>query len=1017
MKTIKSYLFGFAALAALTVGFTACQDNIDAPEVVVPHAKVQPNMTILELKEMFWDEATNYAKVIEDTADPERRFIIHGRVVSSDQEGNVFKSLIIQDETAALAFSIDAYNLYLDYRVGQDIVLDVTGMEIGKYAGLQQIGRRSWYENGNSWQVSFMSLEHFQNYAQLDGMPSRVEVDTLEMTSFAALSQQTPEVLRKYQSRIVRFKNVYFADGGKRTFSVYHTSENDDQNTTLMDRSGTGLTVRTSGYCTFFNEVLPVGNIDLVGILSYYNTSWQIIMIDIDGVIKVGEQPGTKEKPYTVEQAIKEQADGSAAAGWVKGYIVGAVAPEVSEVKSNDDIEWSAPTILDNTLVIAPTPDTKNYNECLVIGLTGGSVFQQVGNLSDNPGNLGKEILVSGTLATAYGTYGITENKGTASEFEIEGIELENGEIPEGDGSEATPYNVAQVVAKNPQSTTEALESGVWVKGYIVGSIPTGGSTTVISGMVFGTADAATTNVVIAPTPDCTDYNKCVSLQLPTGTIRTALNLSANPGNLGKAVAVKGDLMKYCGGPGVKNLTDHKLDASGGSDTPVTPPVTDGGDVPQGSGTSESPYNVAQIIALNPQSTTDAVQSGVWAKGYIVGSIPTGGSSTTITNTNFSTADAATTNLVLGPTANCTDPNQCIAIQLPNNAVRTALNLSANPGNLGKELTIKGDVMKYCGAAGLKNCSDYVLGEGGSQGGTDTPVTPSGNTYGKTTSVASGSAYVFVASGKYGTLFNKNYGYLSASDIPGGVADSFQGDASAALTFTAVNGGYNITTSEGRYLGAKSDYNTFDTTDDSASNRVWTVQFNADGTATITNAGTGKIVCQDPAYGSFGCYDASAASSYVLPYLYVLGEGGSTGGGGTVTPEPTPSDIPEGNGAEATPYNVDQVAAMNATSTSEAVASGIWVRGYIVGSISGSDIKGTVFSADGAAATNIVLAPYSNCTDYSKCISVQLPSGSARTALNLSANPGNLGKAVSVKGDVMKYMNCTGVKNVKEYAF
>jgi hypothetical protein len=136
-----------------------------------------------------------------------------------------------------------------------------------------------------------------------------------------------------------------------------------------------------------------------------------------------------------------------------------------------------------------------------------------------------------------------------------------------------------------------------------------------------------------------------------------------------------------------------------------------GGTVAEGKGTAESPYSVAQIIALNPTSTTTAVESGVYATGYIVGSMPTGGSSTTLSGTNFSTTSAATSNLVLGPTADCTDYTQCISIQLPSNtSVRSALNLSDNPGNLGKQVTIKGDVMKYCGGPGLKNCSEYSFG-------------------------------------------------------------------------------------------------------------------------------------------------------------------------------------------------------------------------------------------------------------------------------------------------------------------
>ena len=209
-------------MTTVAAALTACQDDIDAPGVNVPVPNVEPNTTILELKETFWDEATNYAKTIEDPDDPSHRYVIHGRVISSDEEGNVFKSLVIQDETAAMAFSIDSYNLYLKYRVGQDIVLDVTGMDIGKYAGLQQIGRKSWYENGNTDQVSFMSLEYFQNYAQLDGLPLAADIDTLQVNSFSEIST-TPEGLRKWQSQLVRFRNVSFTEGGQRKFSPLPT--------------------------------------------------------------------------------------------------------------------------------------------------------------------------------------------------------------------------------------------------------------------------------------------------------------------------------------------------------------------------------------------------------------------------------------------------------------------------------------------------------------------------------------------------------------------------------------------------------------------------------------------------------------------------------------------------------------------------------------------------------------------------------------------------------------------------
>jgi len=39
-----------------------------------------------------------------------------------------------------MAISINSYNLYLKYRRGQEVVIDATGMYIGKYNGLQQLG-------------------------------------------------------------------------------------------------------------------------------------------------------------------------------------------------------------------------------------------------------------------------------------------------------------------------------------------------------------------------------------------------------------------------------------------------------------------------------------------------------------------------------------------------------------------------------------------------------------------------------------------------------------------------------------------------------------------------------------------------------------------------------------------------------------------------------------------------------------------------------------------------------------
>ncbi|MDE6136115.1 MAG: hypothetical protein K2F97_01420, partial [Muribaculaceae bacterium] len=489
---------------------------------------------------------------------------------------NVCKSLVIDDGTAALPFSINRYNLYLNYRVGQEIVIDLTGMDIGKYNGYMQVGKMDFYEAGNAWEVSFMAPETFTRGSELNGLPDVSKVDTLQINSFDQIPA-TPAGLQTYQGRLVRFNNVEWQNGGVETYSTYHSS-GVSQN--IIDVNGQTLAARTSGYSNFWNQTLPEGRCDVVCILGYYSSAWQLTLIDGNSSMNIGNptaQPGGESNPYSVAEAIAVQAAGTApvSAVWTEGYIVGTVAPEVEEVKPNEDIEWGSDPMLANTVVIGSNPDTKDIADAIVIALPAGSVMREYVNIQGHPENFGKKLAVRGILASYMGTFGITGNNGTASEFHLEGVEIGSG-IPAGNGTQTSPYNPEQVIAVNPTSNTEAPEgySSVWVKGYIVGSMPADG--TYIDKTIFGTAAELKTNIVLGPTPDCTDASKCIGIQLPNNNIRTALNLMDNPGNLGKAVSVLGDVMKYCGGPGVKNLTNYVLE--GGDPTP-DPDPTPGSDV------------------------------------------------------------------------------------------------------------------------------------------------------------------------------------------------------------------------------------------------------------------------------------------------------------------------------------------------------------------------------------------------------------------------------------------------------
>lgn len=98
-------------------------------------------------------------------------------------------------------------------------------------------------------------------------------------------------------------------------------------------------------------------------------------------------------------------------------------------------------------------------------------------------------------------------------------------------------------------------------------------------------------------------------------------------------------------------------------------------------------------------------------------------------------------------------------------------------------------------------------------------------------------------------------------------------------------------------------------------------------------------------------------------------------------------------------------------------ATGVWVYGYIVGgdlSSTGSKMNtGPAFEKD----THLAIAVRSSVTDKASCLSVELPKGAVRDALNLKDHPEMLGRQVFLKGDLVSaYFGIPGLKNVKEFS-
>lgn len=141
------------------------------------------------------------------------------------------------------------------------------------------------------------------------------------------------------------------------------------------------------------------------------------------------------------------------------------------------------------------------------------------------------------------------------------------------------------------------------------------------------------------------------------------------------------------------------------------------------------------------------------------------------------------------------------------------------------------------------------------------------------TEVSESGIYVMVADIKVneetgvteGRLFsplgeNKNYGYMPYASVTineEGIIEACDAAENAFLTVTAVEDGFTMQDSYGRYIYMKGDYNSFNIgTEMVQPGSSWLFNVNEDGTYSVTNTMNDKVIMYDTQYTSYGCYPA-----------------------------------------------------------------------------------------------------------------------------------------------------------------
>lgn len=273
--------FLYIIILLFSVIFNACdRRDYDVPEIKSPNYVTSKEViTIAELKTL--SSSFPLSNAVEGYTNSPGNFefrtidntnkAVKGYVIANDESGNIYKQFYIQDETGAITIGSNVTGLFTLFPVGQEIIIELDGLNIGKYGGSFQIGGRipyvSYYPDGkvNKASIGRLTPQEFHTHIFRTGKADPSKVVPTVLTS-------VPSITETNRSTLVRFDNVSFVGAGSAIFA----SKGSGYGTVQLQVGSQTIGIRTSEYADFAADKGSTGTGSVICILGKYNNENQL---------------------------------------------------------------------------------------------------------------------------------------------------------------------------------------------------------------------------------------------------------------------------------------------------------------------------------------------------------------------------------------------------------------------------------------------------------------------------------------------------------------------------------------------------------------------------------------------------------------------------------------------------------------------------------------------------------------------------------------------------------------------
>ncbi len=201
---------------------------------------------------------------------PEDGMVLAGYVTSSDREGNFYRSFFVQDYSGAAEIKAGLWNLYNTYQPGRRVVVKCSGLAVGLYEDVVQLGMipDDWDYRAVSEFGSAVLLDDYVIRDTVFGMPAPVEV------------WKAAELKPEMCGMLVRMNSVSL---GRDTLLSWAAGPGDGI-VPFADCKGDSIRVITGPYAHFASDAVPCGSVSLTGILLRRGEKYMLKLRDLNDV-------------------------------------------------------------------------------------------------------------------------------------------------------------------------------------------------------------------------------------------------------------------------------------------------------------------------------------------------------------------------------------------------------------------------------------------------------------------------------------------------------------------------------------------------------------------------------------------------------------------------------------------------------------------------------------------------------------------------------------------------------------